>query len=124
MAKNLVDRVEDQGMALTIEDEVKDLLAKEGYSPSYGARPLRRVIQKKIEDEVSELMLLGKFKEGDHIVAKAENGKIVFEKGKKKPIKPKKKLAQGRKASHSGGGSSGSLLQPAVGPNRLRLSAF
>ncbi|MCA9798322.1 MAG: ATP-dependent Clp protease ATP-binding subunit [Cyanobacteria bacterium HKST-UBA04] len=108
MAKNLVDRVEDQGMALTIEDEVKDLLAKEGYSPSYGARPLRRVIQKKIEDEVSELMLLGKFKEGDHIVAKAENGKIVFEKGKKKPIKPKKKLAQGRKASHSGGGSSGS----------------
>lgn len=86
MAKDLMERVKAQNMELTITDEVKDALAKEGYSPTYGARPLRRVIQKKIEDEISEEMLMGKFKEGDAIMTALKDGKISFEKvSKKKP---------------------------------------
>ncbi len=84
MAKDLMNRVKAQNMELTITDDVKDALAKEGYSPTYGARPLRRVIQKRIEDEISEEMLLGKFKEGDHIVTAIKDNKIIFEKSKKK----------------------------------------
>ncbi len=84
MAKDLVNRVKAQNMELILTDEVKDALAKEGYSPSYGARPLRRVIQKKIEDEISEEMLTGKFKEGDVITAVMKDNKIIFEKATKK----------------------------------------
>jgi ATP-dependent Clp protease ATP-binding subunit ClpC len=84
MLKDLVSRLNAQNMTLTIPDEVKDALAKEGYSPSYGARPLRRVIQRKIEDELSEQILLGRFKEGDSIVAALKDNEIVFEKAAEK----------------------------------------
>jgi ATP-dependent Clp protease ATP-binding subunit ClpC len=84
MTKELTDRMKAQNMELVITDEVKDELSKEGYSPTYGARPLRRVIQKRIEDEISEEMLSGKFKEGDTVMASLKDGKIVFEKSKKK----------------------------------------
>ncbi len=84
MGKDLMKRVKAQNMELVITDEVKDALAKEGYSPTYGARPLRRVLQKRIEDEISEEMLQGKFKEGDHITAIMKDSKIIFEKSKKK----------------------------------------
>jgi ATP-dependent Clp protease ATP-binding subunit ClpC len=80
MAADLMKRVKDHGMALSISTEVKDELAKEGYSPAYGARPLRRVIQRRLEDEISEQMLMGKFKEGDQIEAVMKDGKIVFDK--------------------------------------------
>lgn len=111
MAKDLMNRVKSQNMELTITDDVKDELAKEGYSPTYGARPLRRVIQKKIEDEISEEMLMGKFKEGDHITTVLKDGKITFEKasGKKKSSKAaaasdgdgKDKEESGKKAESS-----------------------
>jgi ATP-dependent Clp protease ATP-binding subunit ClpC len=84
MTKDLSERMKAQNMDLIITDEVKDELAKEGYSPSYGARPLRRVIQKRIEDEISEEMLSGKFKEGDVVTASLKDGKIVFDKAKAK----------------------------------------
>ena len=84
MTKDLSERMKAQNMELIINDDVKDELAKEGYSPSYGARPLRRVIQKRIEDEISEEMLSGKFKEGDVVTASLKDGKIVFEKAKAK----------------------------------------
>ncbi|MEB3206281.1 MAG: ATP-dependent Clp protease ATP-binding subunit [Vampirovibrionales bacterium] len=84
MLADLIKRVKDHKYTLTVTDEVKDLLAKEGYSPSYGARPLRREIQKRIEDEISEEILLGKFKEGDVIAASVKDDKIVFVKGKGK----------------------------------------
>jgi ATP-dependent Clp protease ATP-binding subunit ClpC len=80
MLQDLIKRLNTQNMELHVPDEVKDELAKEGYSPSYGARPLRRVIQKKLEDELSEQILLGRFKEGDHIAASLKDGEIVFEK--------------------------------------------
>jgi len=87
MLQDLISRLGTQNMQLSIPDEVKDELAKEGYSPSYGARPLRRVIQRKIEDELSEQILLGRFKEGDSIAASMKDGAIVFEKTSDKPGK-------------------------------------
>lgn len=85
MLQDLIKRLSTQSMGLQVPDEVKDELAKEGFSPSYGARPLRRVIQKKLEDELSEQILLGRFKEGDHIAASLKDGEIVFEKTDEKP---------------------------------------
>jgi ATP-dependent Clp protease ATP-binding subunit ClpC len=93
MLQDLTTRLNAQSMTLTIPDEVKDELAKEGYSPSYGARPLRRVIQRKIEDELSEQILLGRFKEGDSIIAVLKDNEITFEKSAEK--------APGKKPSSS-----------------------
>nr|WP_303672821.1 ATP-dependent Clp protease ATP-binding subunit [Vampirovibrio chlorellavorus] len=87
MLQDLIKRLATQSMTLSVPDEVKDELAKEGYSPSYGARPLRRVIQKKLEDELSEQILLGRFKEGDNISTSLKDGEIVFEKTDEKPAK-------------------------------------
>jgi ATP-dependent Clp protease ATP-binding subunit ClpC len=52
-----------KGITLTLDQEVKEWLANKGYNPSYGARPLRRVIQKYIEDALAEEVLKGRFKE-------------------------------------------------------------
>ena len=64
------------------KQEAKDLIAREGYDPVYGARPLKRVIQKKVLDALSLEILAGRFKEGDKIKAdvdKKDKDKLVFE---------------------------------------------
>ncbi|MBM3494885.1 MAG: ATP-dependent Clp protease ATP-binding subunit ClpC, partial [Armatimonadetes bacterium] len=82
----MLDRVAVQargnGMDLDVSPEAKDILAREGYDPAYGARPLRRAIQRLIEDPLSEQMLSGVFREGDVIRAEAEEGSIVFVKSR------------------------------------------
>jgi ATP-dependent Clp protease ATP-binding subunit ClpC len=110
MLKDVIKRVNTQEMGLEITEDVKELFAKEGYDPAYGARPLRRVIQRRIEDELSELLLLGKFKAGDVVMAKLEGEKdVVFEKSDKpfeKPLVAQSDDASSSKGS-SGGGSGG-----------------
>ncbi len=69
MAKELSKRVNEKNMELELSAEVKDKLVKDGYSQAYGARPLRRTLQKLIEDAMAEEILAGKFKEGDKIRA-------------------------------------------------------
>jgi ATP-dependent Clp protease ATP-binding subunit ClpC len=73
-------QLQTQGMSIEVTTEVKDLLTKEGWDPNYGARPLRRAIQRLIEDPLSEEVLLGRFSEGDTIEATVEDEKIVFRK--------------------------------------------
>ncbi|MCS6267083.1 MAG: ATP-dependent Clp protease ATP-binding subunit [Vampirovibrio sp.] len=84
MAKDLLKRIKSKKMQLELSDEVKDDLAKEGYSPSYGARPLRRVIQKRIEDPLCEDLLMGTFVPGDVLLAKLQQDETEDENGKKK----------------------------------------
>jgi ATP-dependent Clp protease ATP-binding subunit ClpB len=75
-------RLADQNITLTVADAAKDLLAREGYDPVFGARPLKRVIQKKILDALSLEILSGRFKEGDRInavVDKKQAGTLAFE---------------------------------------------
>ena len=65
------------GFFLFIYSALNHLLEK-GYDPRYGARPLRRTIQKYIEDELTEQFLLGKFQPGTSIVADVQDGRIQF----------------------------------------------
>ncbi len=69
-----------QGMDLEVTAEAKELLAKEGFDPTFGARPLRRAIQRLVEDPLSDELLRGSFQSGDVIVVDARDGQIVFEK--------------------------------------------
>ena len=78
MLKELKDRMAEFEMTLEFTDDVKKYLADKGYDPTYGARPLRRVIQKQIEDVLSEKMLSGDFKHGETIVVDVDEDKVVF----------------------------------------------
>lgn len=64
MIKDLNDRIQDQGITLELSQAAYDFLFKKGFDPAYGARPLRRAIQRHIEDPLSEEILRGKFKKG------------------------------------------------------------
>lgn len=77
MLKEVVGDVEEKGFNLYVSDEAKDLLVKKGYDQKYGARPLRRAIQRYIEDEIAELYLKDKFKDGYTINIDVEDDKIV-----------------------------------------------
>ena len=76
----LANRLEAQKLTLKLTDAAKVLLAREGYDPVFGARPLKRAIQRGILDPLSLKLLAGEFKEGDAIKAGVENGAIVFSK--------------------------------------------
>ena len=66
-------------MKLELSDDAIKVLAKEGLDLDYGARPLKRAIQKKLEDNLSEEILKGTIKSGDTVLVTEKNGEIVFE---------------------------------------------
>ena len=74
-------RVSDIGIEIELTQEAKELLAKEGYDPQYGARPLRRVIQSMVEDSLSEAILDGVVSSGNIAKVDVEDGKIVIRNG-------------------------------------------
>ena len=71
-------RVSDVGIELDFDPSVAELVAKEGFDPVYGARPLRRAIVHMVEDTFSGEMLEGRVKAGDKVTAKADGDKVVF----------------------------------------------
>src|SRR5206468_150799 len=68
----------EKQITLEVTEEAKDLLCDKGYDQSFGARPLRRVIQNLVEDQLSEGLLEGKFNPGDVVRIEAEEGEIVL----------------------------------------------
>ncbi|RJQ15104.1 MAG: ATP-dependent Clp protease ATP-binding subunit [Nitrospiraceae bacterium] len=68
----------DQDLAIELTDEVVDWLIEKNYQPSYGARPMRRAIQKYLEDPLSEEILKGRFKDVKKVKVLLENGSVVF----------------------------------------------
>jgi len=78
------ERLKDRNIHLEVSNEVKDLIAEEGFSREFGARPLRRVIERKIETLLSEKILEGKIADGDLVSVSLEGGKINMEKSKQK----------------------------------------
>jgi ATP-dependent Clp protease ATP-binding subunit ClpB len=76
--RRLSKRLEQQKITLKLSDSAKELLAREGYDPVYGARPLRRTIQKEILDPLSIDILEGKIREGHTVQVDAKNGALVF----------------------------------------------
>jgi len=71
-------RIGESGISITFGDDVAELLAKEGFDPVYGARPLRRAIVRRVEDSLSEAMLSGTIKKGDTVEAYVNEGKIEY----------------------------------------------
>jgi ATP-dependent Clp protease ATP-binding subunit ClpC len=84
MLNDVKKLLEDQKIDFETVEEAKELLVKEGYNPNFGARPLRRTIERLIENPISEKILAGEFKEGDCITIGAKDGKIAFSKKGKK----------------------------------------
>jgi ATP-dependent Clp protease ATP-binding subunit ClpB len=74
----LQKRLAGQKLRLDLSDKAKSFLAKEGYDPAYGARPLKRVIQQKILDPLSMEILDGRISEGQIIKADVSGGELVF----------------------------------------------
>lgn len=77
MADQLVKRLKEQNIDIGLTDAAKDKIAEEGYDPEYGARPLRRAIQKHIEDRLSEELLKGNVLTGQKVMIDVENGDFV-----------------------------------------------
>src|SRR3989475_130809 len=74
----LAKRLAERKIELELSDGAKALIAKEGFDPAYGARPIKRTIQKLILDPLAQKVLSGEFKEGDTVYVDTEDGKIVF----------------------------------------------
>lgn len=70
----------DKKIELTLTDRAKELLAEEGFDPTYGARPLKRLIQRRIQDPMAVKLLEGEFSEEDRVVVDVEGGELVFRK--------------------------------------------
>ena len=77
--KKVNETLTEKGLRLEVTDEAREWIGKEGYEPAYGARPLRRVIQRHIEDTLSEEVLRGKFQEPGVILVKLAGDELVFE---------------------------------------------
>ncbi len=80
MLSQINERIENLGIDLKFSDEVISHLAKEGFDPVYGARPLRRAMQRQIEDSLSLKILEGEVKNGDKVEAVLDDGKVVYKK--------------------------------------------
>jgi ATP-dependent Clp protease ATP-binding subunit ClpB len=77
----LAKRVEERKIELIFTDKLKNMISKEGYDPIYGARPLKRLIQKKLQDALAMMVLKGEIKEGDKISVDVNaKGEVVFKK--------------------------------------------
>jgi ATP-dependent Clp protease ATP-binding subunit ClpC len=80
MLEGLTKRIGQREIRLEVTEDAKEFLAKKGYDPLYGARPLRRFIQTLVEDKLAEEMLEGRIKEGDVALVKLEDEKIIVNK--------------------------------------------
>jgi ATP-dependent Clp protease ATP-binding subunit ClpC len=76
MLSQVQERLDEHEVTLEVTEEAKELLAKEGYDPHFGARPLRRVIQTMVEDPLSEAILAGMYQSGDTVLLEVEDDEI------------------------------------------------
>ncbi len=79
MLADLTKQLQEQDIVMEVTEKAKELVANRGFDPDFGARPLRRAIQRLIENPLSEEMLKGRFQEGQTIVVDAKDGEIVFQ---------------------------------------------
>ncbi len=87
---HLARRLEERNISLELTDSAKQLVAETGYDPVYGARPLKRTIQKLIQDPLATDLLKGEYKDGDHVVVDTDkDNKLILA----KEVKSKKKKA-------------------------------
>jgi ATP-dependent Clp protease ATP-binding subunit ClpB len=78
--RRLRERLADRGLSLELTDEAKKLVAEGGWDPTYGARPLKRALQRLVENPLAMRLLEGDFAEGDTVLIDGRDGELVFEK--------------------------------------------
>ena len=77
-SRRLVERLADNGVELELAEAARALLAREGYDPAYGARPLKRLVQRRLENPLAQMMLGGELREGSTVVVDAEGDELTF----------------------------------------------
>jgi ATP-dependent Clp protease ATP-binding subunit ClpB len=78
--EQLAGRVKEKGIEIVLSEDARTLLGNLGYDPTYGARPLKRVIQRELVDKLALRLLEGEFADGDTVLVEARDGKLEFEK--------------------------------------------
>lgn len=81
--RRLKTRLEGKHIAIELTGTARELLAREGYDPAYGARPLKRTIQQEVLDPLAMKLLDGEVNEGDTVTVSARTGKVTFKTGGK-----------------------------------------
>lgn len=89
----VAQRLQEHQIALHTSPAARDLLAELGYDPDMGARPLRRVIQQKVEDALSDALLSGEFSKGDTVLVDVVDGEIKLRRADEEPSHPPKEMA-------------------------------
>src|SRR5262252_9053780 len=74
----VMERLKTRNIVLQLDDKAKDFLVGRGYDPQYGARPMRRAVERSLEDPLAEEILKGVFHEGEPIIVSADNDKLTF----------------------------------------------
>ena len=77
LTASLAKRLEDQNLKLCLTDAAKDLVIEQSYDPVFGARPMKRYLQAKVETLIARTILAGSLKEGDTVTVDAENGALT-----------------------------------------------
>jgi ATP-dependent Clp protease ATP-binding subunit ClpC len=77
-AEKVMERLKGKNLVLNLDAKAKDLLVEKGYDPMYGARPMRRSVERYLEDPLAEELLKGSIHEGEPVEVTAEEGKLVF----------------------------------------------
>ena len=78
MLTEVTERVKERGIDISVSQEARDFLLEKGYDPKYGARPLRRTIQRMVEDRLADLFLEGRFKEGARVGIEPGEDQLAF----------------------------------------------
>ena len=78
MLTEVKERVKERGIDISVSQEARDFLLEKGYDPKYGARPLRRTIQRMVEDRLADLFLEGRFKEGARVGIEPGEDQLAF----------------------------------------------
>lgn len=89
MAKQIVDRLAQKDVKLKITPAAIDVIAKAGFDPEYGARPIRRALQNKVEDKLSDALLMGQIVQGATVTLGASKGKITLNVKEASPVSTK-----------------------------------
>ncbi len=78
LMERIRNRLIEKKIDIELTDSAREFIAREAYDPVYGARPLRRYLQTKVETEIAKMVIAGKVKEGHKVVVDLEDGSLVF----------------------------------------------
>jgi ATP-dependent Clp protease ATP-binding subunit ClpB len=82
----LRSRLAERGVELELTEAAAELLAREGYDPAYGARPLKRLVQRRIENPLAQRMLAGEVRDGERVVVDADGDEVMFSAGREPAV--------------------------------------